>query len=179
MCFSPSTPPVTHVYLVPENFQQRNMELIQSIKDYLHNDESQFNQFKNFSGQFRQGVISAAQYHRSCKDLLGDNFNRIFNELLVLLPDTNKQQELLTAHGDSKALEKQSGGGGGGKKNKNKKSAWQTATPAANAAAELDCQVCPTCRQVLSLKDFNSHKTLHMGQNEEFPSLQSISRIIS
>lgn len=125
-----------------------------------------------------QGVISAAQYHRSCKDLLGDGFNRIFNELLVLLPDTGKQQELLTAHGDCKALEKQSGAGGG-KKNKNKKNAWQTPATAVNMAAELDCRVCPTCRQVLAPKDFNSHKTLHITESEEFPSLQSISRIIS
>lgn len=124
-----------------------------------------------------QGVISAAQYHRSCKDLLGDGFNRIFNELLVLLPDTAKQQELLTAHGDYKAMEKQSGNGG--KKNKNKKNAWQTPTTAANTAAELDCQVCPTCRQVLAPKDFITHKTLHIRDSEEFPSLQSISRIIS
>lgn len=125
-----------------------------------------------------QGVISAAQYHRSCKDLLGDSFNRIFNELLVLLPDTGKQQELLTAHGDCKALEKQSGAGGG-KKNKNKKNVWQTPATAVNMAAELDCRVCPTCRQVLAPKDFNSHKTLHITESEEFPSLQSISRIIS
>nr|XP_046270570.1 E3 ubiquitin-protein ligase ZNF598 [Scatophagus argus] len=165
-------------YMAPDDFHQRNLELILSIRKYLHNDESKFNEFKNYSAQFRQGVISAAQYHRSCKDLLGDNFNRIFNELLVLLPDTGKQQELLTAHGDCKAMEKQSGAGGG-KKNKNKKNAWQTTTPAANAAAELDCQVCPTCRQVLAPKDFNSHKTLHVGESEEFPSLQSISRIIS
>ncbi|XP_017271975.1 E3 ubiquitin-protein ligase ZNF598 [Kryptolebias marmoratus] len=163
-------------YLVPDDFQQRNLELIQSIKKYLNNDESKFNQFKNYSAQFRQSVIPAAQYHRSCKDLLGDDYNRIFNELLVLLPDTGKQQELLAAHGDCKALEKQSGGG---RKNKNKKNAWQTPATAANTAAELDCQVCPTCRQVLAPKDFNSHKTLHIRENEEFPSLQSISRIIS
>ncbi|XP_057673751.1 E3 ubiquitin-protein ligase ZNF598 [Corythoichthys intestinalis] len=166
-------------YLVPEDFNQRNLELIQSIRKYLHDDESKFNQFKNYSAQFRQGVLSAAQYHSSCKDLLGEDFNRIFNELLVLLPDTVKQQELLTAHGDCKAKEKQSGTGGG-KKNKNKKNAWQAASTQANAnAAELDCQVCPTCRQVLAPKDFNSHKTLHMRENDEFPSLQSISRIIS
>ncbi|XP_049924264.1 E3 ubiquitin-protein ligase ZNF598 [Epinephelus moara] len=164
-------------YLVPEDFHQRNLELIQSIRKYLHNDESKFNQFKNYSAQFRQSVISAGQYHSSCKDLLGDDFNRIFNELLVLLPDTSKQQELLTAHADCKALEKQTGTGG--KRNKNKKNAWQTPTTAANTAAELDCQVCPTCRQVLAPKDFNSHKTLHTRDNEEFPSLQSISRIIS
>ncbi|XP_029016027.1 E3 ubiquitin-protein ligase ZNF598 isoform X2 [Betta splendens] len=165
-------------YLVPEDFNQRNLELIQSIKKYLNNDESKFNQFKNYSAQFRQGVISAAQYHHSCKDLLGDNFNRIFNELLVLLPDTGKQQELLTAHGDCKALEKQSGAGVG-KKNKNKKNVWQTPTTVSHVAAELDCQVCPTCRQVVAHKDFNSHKTLHLRETEEFPSLQSISRIIS
>ncbi|XP_038136251.1 E3 ubiquitin-protein ligase ZNF598 isoform X1 [Cyprinodon tularosa] len=168
----------TNGYLVPDDFQQRNLELIKSIKKYLHNDESKFNQFKNYSAQFRQSVMSAAQYHRSCKDLLGDSFNSIFNELLVLLPDTGKQQELLTAHVDCKALEKQSGAGGG-KKNKNKKNAWQTPAMATNSAAELDCQVCPTCRQVLAPKDFNSHKTLHINESEEFPSLQSISRIIS
>lgn len=41
-------------YLVPEDFHQRNLELIQSIRMYLHNDESKFNQFKNYSAQFRQ-----------------------------------------------------------------------------------------------------------------------------
>lgn len=164
-------------YHVPEDFQQRNLDLILSIKKYLHNDESKFNEFKKYSAQFRQSVISAAQYYSCCKDLLGDDFNRIFNELLVLLPDTGKQQELLTAHGDSKALENLSGGSGG-KKNKNKKNAWQIST-IANPAADLDCQVCPTCRQVVAPKDFNSHKSLHITDNEEFPSLQSISRIIS
>ncbi|XP_068192584.1 E3 ubiquitin-protein ligase ZNF598 [Antennarius striatus] len=168
----------TNTYLVPEDFNQRNLELILSIRRYLDNDESRFNEFKNYSAQFRQSVISAAQYHGSCKDLLGENFNRIFNELLALLPDTGKQQELLMAHKDSKVIEKQSGSGGG-KKNKNKKNVWQTPITAAHAAAELDCQVCPTCRQVLAHKDFNSHKTLHIGENDEFPSLQSISRIIS
>lgn len=122
-------------------------------------------------------MIPAAQYHRSCKDLLGDDFSRIFNELLVLLPDTGKQQELLAAHADCRALEKQSGAGAG-KKNK-KKNAWQVPATALSTAAELDCQVCPTCRQVLAPKDFSSHKTLHIRENEEFPSLQSISRIIS
>uniref|UniRef100_A0A1A8QKI7 RING-type E3 ubiquitin transferase n=1 Tax=Nothobranchius pienaari TaxID=704102 RepID=A0A1A8QKI7_9TELE len=175
-----SVPPkvLSSGYLVPEDFQHRNLELIQSIKKYLDNDESKFNQFKNYSAQFRQSLMSAAQYHRNCKDLLGDDFNRIFNELLVLLPDTGKQQELLTAHGDFKALEKQSGAGGG-KKTKNKKNAWQTPASATNTAAELDCQVCPTCRQVLAPKDFSSHKTLHIRENEDFPSLQSISSIIS
>ncbi|KAK3532491.1 hypothetical protein QTP86_018533 [Hemibagrus guttatus] len=160
-------------YHMPENFKQRNMDLIQSIQNFFQNDESKFNEFKNYSGQFRQGLISAAQYHKSCHELLGGNFSRVFNELLVLLPDTQKQQELLTAHADFKAMEKQQPGSKG---KKNKKKAWQTCT--SNNSLDLDCQVCPTCKQVLAPKDFNAHKTLHIGE-DDFPSLQSISKIIS
>ncbi|KAF7691110.1 E3 ubiquitin-protein ligase ZNF598 isoform X1 [Silurus meridionalis] len=160
-------------YHMPENFKQRNMDLIQSIQNLLQNDESKFNEFKNYSGQFRQGLISAAQYHKSCHELLGENFSRVFNELLVLLPDTQKQQELLTAHADFKAMEKQQPGSKG---KKNKKKAWQSCT--STNTLDLDCQVCPTCKQVLAPKDFSDHKTLHIGE-DDFPSLQAISKIIS
>ncbi|XP_010148105.1 PREDICTED: zinc finger protein 598, partial [Eurypyga helias] len=156
-------------YLIPENFQQRNIQLIQSIKEFLQSDESKFNKFKTHSGQFRQGLISAAQYYKSCRELLGDDFRKIFNELLVLLPDTVKQQELLSAHNDFRNKEKQSSN----KPRKNKKNAWQT-----DSNSELDCWICPTCRQVLTPRDVVTHKALHI-EDEEFPSLQAISRIIS
>ncbi|XP_064317445.1 E3 ubiquitin-protein ligase ZNF598 isoform X1 [Phalacrocorax carbo] len=156
-------------YLIPENFQQRNIQLIQSIKEFLQSDESKFNKFKTHSGQFRQGLISAAQYYKSCRELLGDNFKKIFNELLVLLPDTVKQQELLSAHNDFRIKEKQSSN----KSKKNKKNAWQT-----DSNSDLDCCICPTCKQVLTQQDVVTHKALHI-EDEEFPSLQAISRIIS
>ncbi|XP_059572473.1 E3 ubiquitin-protein ligase ZNF598 isoform X1 [Alligator mississippiensis] len=161
--------PSQGTYLIPEHFQQRNIQLIQSIKEFLQSDESRFNKFKTHSGQFRQGLMSAAQYYKSCRDLLGDNFRRIFNELLVLLPDTAKQQELLSAHNDFKVQEKQ----GSNKPRKNKKNAWETDT-----GADLDCCICPTCKQVLTHQDLATHKALHL-EDEEFPSLQAISRIIS
>ncbi|KAM9014733.1 E3 ubiquitin-protein ligase ZNF598 isoform 1-T1 [Ara ararauna] len=156
-------------YLIPENFQQRNIQLIQSIKEFLQSDESKFNKFKTHSGQFRQGLISAAQYYRSCRELLGENFRKIFKELLVLLPDTAKQQELLSAHNDFRLKEKQSSS----KPKKNKRNVWQT-----DSSSELDCSICPTCKQVLTQQDVGTHKALHM-EDEEFPSLQAISRIIS
>ncbi|NXL65719.1 ZN598 ligase, partial [Chordeiles acutipennis] len=156
-------------YLIPENFQQRNMQLIQSIKEFLQSDESKFNKFKTHSGQFRQGLISAAQYYKSCRELLGENFKKIFNELLVLLPDTVKQQELLSAHNDFRIKEKQSSN----KPKKNKKNVWQT-----DSNSDLDCCICPTCKQVLTQQDVVTHKALHI-EDEEFPSLQAISRIIS
>lgn len=33
------------------------MDLIQSIKNFLQNDETKFNEFKNYSGQFRQVTV--------------------------------------------------------------------------------------------------------------------------
>nr|XP_056722509.1 E3 ubiquitin-protein ligase ZNF598 [Euleptes europaea] len=170
------TKPCQGTYLILENFQQRNTQLIQSIKEFLHNDESRFNEFKTYSGQFRQGLISAAQYYRSCQELLGENFRKIFNELLVLLPDTAKQQELLAAHTHSKAHERLGGGSSScpsSKSKKNRKNAWQ-----ADPGPDLDYCVCPQCRQVLTPQDLAAHKALHL-EDEEFPSLQAISRIIS
>ncbi|XP_057551231.1 E3 ubiquitin-protein ligase ZNF598 isoform X2 [Hippopotamus amphibius kiboko] len=163
--------PVPRGYLVPENFRERNLQLIQSIKDFLQSDEARFSKFKSHSGEFRQGVISAAQYYKSCRDLLGENFQKIFNELLVLLPDTVKQQELLSAHTDFRGRERPPGT----KAKKNKKSAWQVSTQQAG----LDCCVCPTCQQVLAHGDVSSHQALHAARDDDFPSLQAITRILT
>ncbi|XP_012661306.1 E3 ubiquitin-protein ligase ZNF598 isoform X2 [Otolemur garnettii] len=168
---APRLPPIPRAYLVPENFRERNLQLIQSIKDFLQSDEACFSKFKSHSGEFRQGVISAAQYYKSCRDLLGENFQKIFNELLVLLPDTAKQQELLSAHTDFRSREKPPST----KSKKNKKSAWQTDT----RQVGLDCCVCPTCQQVLAHGDVSSHQALHAARDDDFPSLQAIARIIT
>ncbi|XP_034276553.1 E3 ubiquitin-protein ligase ZNF598 isoform X1 [Pantherophis guttatus] len=162
-------------YLILENFQQRNIQLIQSIREFLQEDESQFNKFKTYSGQFRQGLISAEQYYKSCQELLGENFKKIFNELLVLLPDTAKQQELLSAYQDlkGKAPAGSSPPSSLTWSKKNRKGVWHTEPP-----SDLDCCVCPTCQQVLTQQDLVSHQALHL-EEDEFPSLQAISRIIS
>lgn len=118
-----------------------------------------------------QGVISAAQYYKSCRDLLGENFEKIFNELLVLLPDTAKQQELLLAHTDFRGREKPPGT----KAKKNRKSAWQASTQQVG----LDCCVCPTCQQVLAHGDVGSHQALHAARDDDFPSLQALARILT
>lgn len=168
---APRLTPAPQAYLVPENFRERNLQLIQSIKDFLQSDEARFGQFKSHSGEFRQGMISAAQYYKSCRDLLGENFQKIFNELLVLLPDTAKQQELLSAHTHFRGQERPPGT----KAKKSKKSAWQ----AGPRGAGLDCCVCPTCQQVLAHGDVSSHQALHAAQDNDFPSLQAIARILT
>ncbi|XP_032957800.1 E3 ubiquitin-protein ligase ZNF598 isoform X1 [Rhinolophus ferrumequinum] len=168
---APRLTPAPQAYLVPENFRERNLQLIQSIKDFLQSDETRFSEFKNHSGEFRQGVISAAQYYKSCRDLLGENFQKIFNELLVLLPDTAKQQELLSAHKDFRGQERPPGT----KAKKNKKNAWQAST----RQAGLDCCVCPTCQQVLAHGDVSSHQALHAARDDDFPSLQAVARTLT
>ncbi|XP_017366528.1 E3 ubiquitin-protein ligase ZNF598 isoform X3 [Cebus imitator] len=168
---APRPTPAPRAYLVPENFRERNLQLIQSIRDFLQSDEARFSEFKSHSGEFRQGLISAAQYYKSCRDLLGENFQKVFNELLVLLPDTAKQQELLSAHMDFCSREKPPSS----KSKKNKKSAWQATTEQAG----LDCRVCPTCQQVLAHGDVSSHQELHAARDDDFPSLQAIARIIT
>ncbi|KAI5932663.1 E3 ubiquitin-protein ligase ZNF598 [Manis javanica] len=125
--------PAPRAYLAPRDFRERNLQLIRSVRGLLASNEARFSEFRSRSGEFRQGMISAAQYYKSCRDLLGENFQKIFNELLVLLPDTAKQQELLSAHTDFRGRERPPG-----TKAKKKKSAWQ---------AGLDCCVCPTCQQ--------------------------------
>lgn len=45
-------------YLVPDDFHQRNLELIMSIRKHLNDDESKFNEFKNYSAQFRQVITT-------------------------------------------------------------------------------------------------------------------------
>lgn len=117
-----------------------------------------------------QGVISAAQYYQSCQDLLGDNFPKIFNELLVLLPDATKQQELLSAHTAFRSRAQP-----GTKARRNKKSAWQ-----AGGHEDLACCVCPTCQQVLAHSDVEGHRALHAARNDDdFPSLQALGRVIT
>nr|XP_030870083.2 E3 ubiquitin-protein ligase ZNF598-like [Gorilla gorilla gorilla] len=168
---APRPPPAPRAYLVAENFRERKLQLIQSIRDFLKSDEARFSEFKSHSGDFRQGLISTAQYYKSCRDLLGENFQKVFNELLVLLPDTAKQQELLSAHTDFCNREKTLST----KSKNNKKSAWQATTQQAG----LDCRVCPTCQQVLTHGDASSHQAPHAARDDDFPSLQAIARIIT
>ncbi|XP_038618624.1 E3 ubiquitin-protein ligase ZNF598 [Tachyglossus aculeatus] len=157
-------------YLVPENFKQRNIQLTQSIREFLQRDEAKFGQFKAHSGQFRQGLLSAAQYYNSCRELLGADLFKIFNELLVLLPDPAKQQELLSAHNAASGRERPAGGGGGGgRARKQRKGAWP--------AGPLDCCVCPTCKQVLAQGDLGPHAALHT-EDPDFPSLRASSKIV-
>lgn len=88
--------PITN-YHQPEKFAQRNRDLIERFMSILNNNEV-FREFKQYSDLFRSGTLPADKFYNHCKSLLGNSFAEVFPELLVLLPDIVKQQELYKVH---------------------------------------------------------------------------------
>lgn len=101
--------PKTDIQLVNKYTLSRNQAFIENVKMLLGNDREKFAAFKTLSGKFRQGNCSAQEYYDNCIALFECNFTFIFNELVSLLPDSDKQSELLAVHNDSKAMSKQNG----------------------------------------------------------------------
>lgn len=151
------------VFAQPNDFQERNRQLIGAIQTYCDRDPLLFSDFKHISGEFRRSEISARQYYQRCEEILGEkNFSQVFPELLALLPDIDKQQELLSIFMSSSSLKKDDKVIKISGKSRNAKGAW--------FVTQSGFLSCPTCRQVLSRKDYNSHITGH-DLNADFPSL--------
>jgi len=93
---TPSAADARYTFLQPPEFAVRNQGLITTITDLLCDQQNRFPQFRTVSAQFRSGKVHPAEYYDKCMDIMGDDcFHAVFPELLVLLPDIEKQQELL------------------------------------------------------------------------------------
>lgn len=152
----PAPPPgfiQNSVYIQPPNFKQRNGQLIQDIRSALETVEDGFSNFRALSGQFRQGLMEASDYHCSVRALVGpDDFERIFPELIALLPDISKQKQLWEVH--------------------------QTVRTGRKNARPLSLSQCVTCGQVSRTQDLQHHSLQHgelLTDNESFPSLNGFS----
>ncbi|CAG2201437.1 ZNF598 [Mytilus edulis] len=144
-------------YVAPENSKVRNQKLIGDIRLHLGEDIENFDQFKTVSASFRQGTTDATEYYKQCEQLIGkDNFDIIFPELLVLLPDINKQQELLTTY--KSIQEKNKSGHVIRISGKSADAPWKQTS---------NFQTCPTCRQVLLSSDYTDHTSIH-GSASDF-----------
>ncbi|CAL4059614.1 unnamed protein product [Meganyctiphanes norvegica] len=137
-----------YAFQLPPDFEQRNKMLIKSIQEECGGDSDKFTAFKRLAGELRSGYLGGKDYYRQCRQVMGkQTFHKILPELLVLLPDIRKQQEVLEGY---RSLD-----GGRG----------CTALFA----------VCTICRQVLNSDDFGEHMSLHDQPSAEFPSLASVS----
>ncbi|XP_066292212.1 E3 ubiquitin-protein ligase ZNF598-like [Branchiostoma lanceolatum] len=133
-------------YIQPDDFQQRNHQLMSSIMECLKGNDK-IGQFKDFSRKFRQGALPASEYYTICCKLFQKSFSAIFVELLVLLPDAHKQQEL-----------------------------WQTVTASGRQGScdiSSQCLSCPTCLQIVKNGDFSTHTQKH-SLEDDFPALSSV-----
>ena len=140
------TPQGQHVFLQPADFAQRNKLLITTITDLLGEQQDRFSQFRSLSSHFRSGKVAPNDYYHQCLEIMGEDcFLALFPELLVLLPDIQKQQQLLKVHRSEMRLN------------------------GVNQSTE-PYVVCATCSQVLSPTDLKHHLSSH-NLETHFPAL--------
>ncbi|XP_034242189.1 E3 ubiquitin-protein ligase ZNF598 [Thrips palmi] len=137
-------------FVQPLDFQRRNAALMGRVVDILR-DASRQEEFRQMSILFRQGQLSSASYYKHCVDLMGEKaFNECFPEMVVLLPEIERQQEFLSVF-------KQCNEGKG---------------------TLPKFEICATCRQVLAPSDLRVHISTHTLENH-FPTLSSTDPVSS
>lgn len=79
-------------FVQPLDFQRRNTALMGRVVDILR-DPGRQEEFRQMSILFRQGQLSSAAYYKHCVELMGQKaFNECFPEMVVLLPEIERQQ---------------------------------------------------------------------------------------
>lgn len=144
--------PGAYSYVAPSNASKRNQNLVTHFQRALKKPEA-LTEFRTISQMFRDGMYNPAPYYEHCKVALGDKFAEIFPELVALLPNITKQQELYLVYcQDAKNRPKSGVGPKGGK----------------SSVPQLE--VCQVCKQVLVRDDLTEHFQSHYMENN-FPKL--------
>ncbi|KAJ2945924.1 hypothetical protein O0L34_g4839 [Tuta absoluta] len=82
-----------HSYLPPPDFERRNRLLVEKLVDALGSNAA-VEEFKEASRAFRDDAIDAEEFYSHCRRAMGKKLDGAFPELVALLPDIRKQQEL-------------------------------------------------------------------------------------
>lgn len=136
---------LTRKFLQPTNFSLRNQQLISTVMDLLCHQKSKIDKFRTVSTEFRSDQLKAEGYYLNCLEIMGEDcFLALFPELVCLLPDIDKQQQLLKVH----------------------RSQMRTKGP---LGAE-PYVVCATCNQILAPSDLKHHIASHSLETN-FPCL--------
>lgn len=83
-----------HAYVPPPEFERRNRALVEKFAVAL-GGAAAVEDFKAASRAFREGSISADEFYARCRGALGSQLDQVFAELVALLPDIARQQELV------------------------------------------------------------------------------------
>jgi len=142
-------------FIPPQDMQQRMDSFVSFISTAVEN--GRFEEFQDLSAKFRAGYISADEYHSGCSDMMDPAaFLSIFPELITLLPDLPRQQELLKVHRDFLSKSETRHG--------EKTRAWCS-------APDDGLVSCMVCGQVLRHSDLRHHASEHATFNTEYPTL--------
>ncbi|ETN61632.1 hypothetical protein AND_006706 [Anopheles darlingi] len=144
----------SYSYAPVSNAYKRNQSLETQFQKSLKNLTA-FNEFKRMSQMFLDGQYNGAAYYEQCKCALGDRFNETFPELIALLPNIAKQQELYLVYcQDEKNRPRPATGKGRG----------------TGSSANRVLEVCQVCKQVLISTELTEHAQTHYLENN-FPKL--------
>lgn len=83
-----------HAYIPPPDFEARNRSLVKKFSLALGSAAAVEN-FKVASRAFRDSIISAEEFYKHCKNAMGSELDSVYTDLVALLPDIAKQQELV------------------------------------------------------------------------------------
>ena len=148
---------------------ERNIRLLALLQAVL--DEFTFGIFKNLSGEFRKDMKSAQEYYSGISELLGENLQDVFSELVALLPDQKKQEELLKIHNNEK-LRLRENKETNVQADYSRKAIWADVDHVSNKVnvkKEITESYCAQCGAVFPKGLIQEHMESHAG--EAFPAL--------
>jgi len=144
-------------YIPPRDMQQRSSKLVSCISNAVK--DGSLGEFRELSEKFRAGSISAFGYHGGCCSIMDSiAFTSIFPELIALLPDIPKQNQLLKVHRDFLSKTQRA----------DKTRSWC-------ATSEDGLVSCVVCGQVLCHVDLQDHASEHGTFNADYPTLPNTS----
>uniref|UniRef100_A0A336KX30 RING-type E3 ubiquitin transferase n=1 Tax=Culicoides sonorensis TaxID=179676 RepID=A0A336KX30_CULSO len=120
-------------YIHPPNEEQRNKDLKKKLSTILR-DIDTFNEFQLASKMYINTKYTADTYFEHCRMVLGEHFNTLFPELLVLLPNKERQKAL-----------------------------YDVLCSSDNVSRKIfsRIKVCSNCEQVMLLNEVNYHERQH------------------
>ncbi|KAI8039514.1 E3 ubiquitin-protein ligase ZNF598 [Drosophila gunungcola] len=140
--------PSHYTYIDPPDTSSRNQKLVDEVMGLIQTPQA-LEVFRILSSKFRDGSCSGQSYYMHCQDVLFDSFYNLFPELLAMLPDISKQQELYLVH----------------------KQHLNSLSPAKRKSVP-SLEVCKVCKQVLIPADLQEHQQAH-ELTKNFPVLGS------
>ncbi|XP_017070474.2 E3 ubiquitin-protein ligase ZNF598 [Drosophila eugracilis] len=129
--------PSPYTYTDPPDTGFRNQKLVDEVMNQLKTPEA-LNEFRTLSSKFRDGSCSGQAYYEHCQCAMQSSFYNLFPELLAMLPDISKQQELYLVH----------------------KQHMNSLSPAQRKSVPT-LEVCKVCKQILITADLECHQQAH------------------